>query len=305
MWDWQKNKYKLLRRRRNCTLAAICKVGVPLVTVKAVTIIPPTLDGVVAISVLAACIVFSSDSFMARYFPNWPVKYCWDKIQILVKFTREVKMFTYREVPLCYESKATWLRRPGWCDHVDAANPEIKRCNICLEISPAATNAWASRRGKTSSDVITSITKRSTPGCICCTVVPSDISKYVTPNGYELIVSVGVTEMMSSIIWYIWWISLPWLVVKTATISNIIDAQFVSWYLQKLNFLGKKWKRRIGGHVACNLKISMKVTAFSHAKWIWNSNVPAFLWAARLGQRCPCFLWYKYKEDDCDKMNWY
>ena len=70
MWDWQKNKYKLLRRRRNCTLAAICKVGVPLVTVKAVTIIPPTLDGVVAISVLAACIVFSSDSFMARDFPN-------------------------------------------------------------------------------------------------------------------------------------------------------------------------------------------------------------------------------------------
>ena len=109
-------------------------------------------------------------------------------------------MFKCREVPLCYESKATWLRRPGWCDHVDAANPEIKVCNICLEISPAATNARASRRGKTSSDVIISITKRCTPSCICCTVVPSDISKYVTPNGYERIVSVGVTEMMISIV---------------------------------------------------------------------------------------------------------
>ena len=70
LWEWQKSKYKMLNSRRNCTLAAICKVGIPLVAVKAVTIIPPTLDGVVAVSVLATCIVFSSDSFMARDFPN-------------------------------------------------------------------------------------------------------------------------------------------------------------------------------------------------------------------------------------------
>ena len=52
------------------TFAAICEVGVPLVALKAATLIPLALGGVNAVSILAASIVFSSDCFRARDFPN-------------------------------------------------------------------------------------------------------------------------------------------------------------------------------------------------------------------------------------------
>ena len=111
-------------------------------------------------------------------------------------------MVEFREVILSNEDKATLIGgpvpavRPG--AHV--TNPYVKDGKILRKSSLAATNARA-RIVSIKPRPALAIADGDTPtdevfDAGICTMEIANVSKYVTPNAYQLVFSVGITERL-------------------------------------------------------------------------------------------------------------
>ena len=111
-------------------------------------------------------------------------------------------MVESREVILCNEDNATLIGGPvlGLLPDAHVTNPYIKIGKIIRESSLAAANARAGvvsinpRPALTIADGDTSTDEVFDAGI--CTTEIADVSKYVTPNAYQLVFSVGITERL-------------------------------------------------------------------------------------------------------------